>query len=1229
MYGRAIPQIDANGKGIHVLWFGPTRWGYSPFGWVIERRLYSGPRVEPVCNSLNSNDLLLLERARERRLVFGVLTLEDGFWAKPLKPDSKLFGTPPEPAQVFRVRFDQPHDGVDLTLTGKSSFAYALRGGKVVATSGPLSGPTMKHNFREIDIDSVVAHVLDPRGLTVCVIPDEPEQSGWKLVGRRQLPLMELDSSLTDTDKEVQEALNRLLPAESLVYEEVRDLLARLRPVVAKSGPPPPSFWTLLLREPEEEEVMEVGGLDPLRALVSHPSWRRALGFGLFDNDSALVPGQKYQYRITGNFPLADRTDELYGFATVPTGTALPAVFHLGDLELRLSRPARVELAWDPSGGTPAAGRRGLRLQPSSGSPWLLSGLGDSSLVLDFPRPVRVVDLELEEGHNLKWRAGSMGLGPAESGTVAPGPRPRLTFSAPREQVRLEGKGLLFSIRVPADPAFPPDKPVSLSMVLPPVEYKDTARPAPPIFVAAGSLQKTPPATPPDGSPPPREALGLEVAWRPALLGGLDVFPPGSDVAPPVEATLFEVEHREEKESGDPLSDWTPILPPPEENWITGDRDQTAHENRPFPGADLLELFPEEGKETPGDKLDLRWRDVFDFPEGLPEGADLHRKPPGPGGFHRYRIRAVDTVGRASLGWSESNAVRLEKRVPPPEPVGPNPDADADPLPSPRGVQARVLVPGAPDLTPAEVTLLGTSKNVLVLRWGWHEQQREQDPYVTEFRVYARHGDPDSVTGRITQVTNVGQGQYDVRLEMDRAVTAGAATGLYVQAPGAFRVDSHGEGTVFTARLSTRLVMPGGAFPAPALGSVRLPVRLAASQTRPSTWDERVQVVPLTSATTYEVVLRDRLNLSDVHPRDTVWLGVSAADDQSYVADLLPGGGRPGNESPIVPVRCDGRYAALPQLPEAPPPLGSVPRVRTPEPRGREVGFDLDLTGFVPGNPFAPGSRVRPERVSAGAVFRALRVDSASRILARVPEPPRPGEVEVQMGQELAPADQNAIRSALTAFDLDRLADRYLLYLASRHPYRDRLFEAATPDTVAFGPFRQELPGAGERYVYRLRRGDAGSRLSRGAQVAALVVRVPSPVPGAPPQRVPAGAGDLPGELRFRVPGDSVLTHAVVFETPPPPARGPVRGAELLRAPDAIDPARLRLRTAEGALLTPRVVDLAGPEVTVEADGSRTVTVTAEAGETVVVWAVTVTGDGIPSLLAGPWSVTSPVTVNP
>ena len=46
--------------------------------------------------------------------------------------------------------------------------------------------------------------------------------------------------------------------------------------------------------------------------------------------------------------------------------------------------------------------------------------------------------------------------------------------------------------------------------------------------------------------------------------------------------------------------------------------------------------------------------------------------PPLPGGLHRYRVRAVDPVGRPSPAWTETDPVRLEKHVPPPVPVGPD-----------------------------------------------------------------------------------------------------------------------------------------------------------------------------------------------------------------------------------------------------------------------------------------------------------------------------------------------------------------------------------------------------------------------------------------------------------------------------------------------------------------------------------------------------------------------------
>ena len=64
--------------------------------------------------------------------------------------------------------------------------------------------------------------------------------------------------------------------------------------------------------------------LDPIRVMLAHPTWRRALGFALFDDDPALVPGETYEYRISATFPAEDVLDPNHGFATVPSGTLLP-----------------------------------------------------------------------------------------------------------------------------------------------------------------------------------------------------------------------------------------------------------------------------------------------------------------------------------------------------------------------------------------------------------------------------------------------------------------------------------------------------------------------------------------------------------------------------------------------------------------------------------------------------------------------------------------------------------------------------------------------------------------------------------------------------------------------------------------------------------------------------------------------------------------------------------------
>ena len=86
---------------------------------------------------------------------------------------------------------------------------------------------------------------------------------------------------------------------------------------------------------------------------------------------------------------------------------------------------------------------------------------------------------------------------------------------------------------------------------------------------------------------------------------------------------------------------------------------------------------------------------VQDFSIARPLPARPGAAVPQPGTEHRYRVRALDEIGRSSA-WLTSAPALLEKRFPPPPPVGPPSPAGGTPV---TGVRARVLVRDAPDLT--------------------------------------------------------------------------------------------------------------------------------------------------------------------------------------------------------------------------------------------------------------------------------------------------------------------------------------------------------------------------------------------------------------------------------------------------------------------------------------------------------------------------------------------------
>ncbi len=394
---------------------------------------------------------------------------------------------------------------------------------------------------------------------------------------------------------------------------------------------------------------------------------------------------------------------------------------------------------------------------------------------------------------------------------------------------------------------------------------------------------------------------------------------------------------------------------------------------------------------------------------------------------------------------------------------------------------------------------------------------------------------------------------------------------------------------------------------------------------------------PITAQTEYQATFRNRLSLTPAHSRDAIWVGVSAADDQSYVKDQLPSENRPGNESAIVPVRVEGRYYGRPEF-NVPKELEPVPVLATPEPRERPIYFELNLTSYLKKTGLQSGDLIRPERVAADAVFAAYYV-TGNNIMARVLNKRGDSETDVKVkqlnDQTLNPNDRSAIITALNDARTEALEDRFVVYLADLHPYRDRLFEPATLEPVKFGSFQETLPPKSGRFVYRVRKSDAAGHLSVDGAVAKVIVRVPSLTPGGAPEKLPGHSDDPPGSLRLRVAADLELTHVLTFSQLAQPKYGPAGAAALLRVPNRPDlypkGDGIRLRAPDGTLLTPQVKKLDEPDVTLDPEGLRNLPLTFAAGpgDRIRIWACTLTRDGIPSLLGGPWSVAMPLAPLP
>ncbi len=541
-------------------------------------------------------------------------------------------------------------------------------------------------------------------------------------------------------------------------------------------------------------------------------------------------------------------------------------------------------------------------------------------------------------------------------------------------------------------------------------------------------------------------------------------------------------------------------------------------------------------------------------------------------------------------------------------------------------MEARLIQRSDPDISDAEKdAVLGTTRsNAIILRWSWPAEFVTQDPYAREFRIYFRSQVGTVLTGQLTSATPGAV--WDCRVDWDRQLGVDALAGLRLRSGGhSFLVEGHAAGQLNVSTRLKRLALNPGA--APIAGAVTLIVDTAGAEGRPTLFDERVEVLPITAGRTeYEAVLFDRVALDEHTPRQTVWVGVSSADDQSYVPDTVPpaspNGGRPGNESQVVTRMVSGRYYGRPTY-VIPDPLAIVPERVTDEPQDGHVRVALPLPSLVraaPGQPPLSGSdQVQLERLALSELSQRLSVDDG-------------GAFHVQLLDGAAgtltlgnPDDRIKLRQMLETGEPARVANRYLLEVLLQHPNLGELFVRVGQPTN-FGEVFDTLPGQAERYFYRIRRADAAGHLSAEAALLDEVVRVPSLARlGAPDFEIGATQDDL---LRVRLSTrDSVeLKWLVVFHETEPldTAPGAQETTDLVRLKnrrDLLPDGGYRLRRGS-TYLAPHATEVTAANVT---EGTATVDFqqTVGYGQRVRVWALALSRDGIPSLLSGPRVATS------
>jgi hypothetical protein len=1255
----AIPRLDPPGHGVHVVWSGLDLLPLAVDGYEVRRRVFKRGKTSQTCAVFDAQQLSELERFGYLPDTLGTILCRPGTWPvrhlgipSPVPANSPALAAEqqgsrsaaaPRPAAVLPTPFPaagadtpvlvftqelaQPSDSVSVACESKAAFLVAASAGKGVSLQ--TIPPSATVAVTGAAIDSVSVYAVSPGSLQICTqTPADPAQDAHDWAGAEviaqglTLPLRETDPSLAARADELARARARLIAGETLTDAEADSLANALRMAAARADLGRPCDRVMLSRADPGDAFQEILFSARIALLTLDPRLRRVLGYGCAD--VKVAEGQTYEYRVSGRFDAADLMDEIYDVHNVPSGTSLPMAIRIRDLALAFPAPATVVLEPAPApAALTAVSRRAIALESSTDPVGFLGGdlLGDLACVIDLPRPCLTVVLEVAAGHDLRY-AGAQAddsLFPLTEPLPA-GPVATLSFPAPVDQIRLAGTGSLYAVRIPSGATGR----LELACVSAPVTFQAEPLPYAPPWLATANLQ-TPPAVltgPIDEQTvmPARPQPGFELAWMPQTISPLGVWPEDLTAGPPLEASTHQIEHQRLDGPNGP-DPWEPIQAGDNltyASWPTdGSRPRLAY------GVDLDAAFPAQAVRDAGSPLVLTVTDVLGVID--PDTGET-RNPAPLGSLHRYRIRAVDVVGRTSDTWTLSAPARLEKHVPPPLPVGPQPP----PLPDegrstgPAGVRARAILSSDPALTDADRAVLAGHGSAVVLEWGWRDAERELDPLTHEFRVYLQQRPPTEIPGIITSVASE-PGLWVVGFTTDRVLAADECEGQWLDSGEAtFRIVGHTGGSAIQITLAADALNPGAA---PALGPTTFGRRLAPDHQRPAGWQERVAVVPLAASDSYSHVLHDVLTVDATVRKQTIWVGVSAADAESYIPDELPGtatnGGRPGNESSIAAVSVTGTYRGRPSF-SMPQPLGDIPEVVGDEPTGRKVGIGLDGSSLLAGA-LPASALVALDRCPANEVLAVTRIDASGNVTMLRAD----GSLQTVVFPNAA--DEAAVTAALSSDHPERLASRYVLFLLGHFDQPGQLLTRTGDALQPLGGLTDALDPRPGRYFYRVRPADAGGAVAAGGAILPVVARVPSTAPAPAPRRVGLSL-DAGLALTVDVDPDPELSWVLLFvniapwnDTPSDPAR-----AQLVRIPNRRDlyPANgIRLRLAEGTLLAPVAKSLADPDVTAQPGGVLRVTVTGQLPSPTSdplmaqYWCYALSRDGIPSRGLEPRSI--------